>query len=235
MTTLTTERLVLRGWRDDDLDVLAAINADPEVMRYIADGSVRDRRQSAEGLRRMTATWAEHGFGLFAVEVRATGTLVGWAGLSVPDFLPQVLPAVEIGWRLDRAVWGQGYATEAARAALRFGFVDRGLDRIISIRHLDNERSARVMAKLGLTHAFDTTMPGVAQPVAVHEITRDRFADLTGIAHARTADLTGIAHARTADLTGIAHARTADLTGIAHARTADQHDTHDRAVDRHDA
>ena len=80
MTTLDTERLVLRGWRDDDLDALAAVNADPEVMRYILDGSVRDRQQSAAALGRMMRDWEERGFGLFAVEVRETGTLIGWAG-----------------------------------------------------------------------------------------------------------------------------------------------------------
>lgn len=172
MPTLETDRLTLRGWRDDDLDALAAINADPEVMRYILDGSVRDRQQSAESLRKMMQDWVERGFGLFAVEVRQTGALIGWAGLAVPGFLPEVLPAVEIGWRLDRRAWGHGYATEAAAAALRFGFEDVGLDRIISIRHVDNVRSARVMEKLGLAHEFDTVVPGHEQPVAIHAISR---------------------------------------------------------------
>lgn len=170
-----TERLILRGWRNDDLDALTAINADPEVMRFILDGSVRDRRQSAESLRRAVANWQEHGYGLFAVEVRDTGALIGWAGLAVPEFLPEVLPAAEIGWRFGRESWGHGYATEAAAAALRFGFLDRGLDRIVSIRHVDNVRSARVMEKLGLAHDFDTVVPGHGQPVAVHAITRSRY------------------------------------------------------------
>lgn len=173
--TLETERLTLRGWRDDDLDALAAINADPEVMRHIMDGSVRDRRQSAEGLQKMVTNWRERGYGLFAVDVRGTGDFIGWAGLAVPDFLPEVLPAVEIGWRLDRRFWGYGYATEAATAAMRFGFLDRGLDRIISIRHVENVRSARVMEKLGLAREFDTVVPGHDQPVAVHAITRDQY------------------------------------------------------------
>jgi RimJ/RimL family protein N-acetyltransferase len=173
--TLETDRLILRGWRDDDLDALAAINADPEVMRYIRDGSVRDRRQSAEGLQKMIANWEEHGYGLFAVEVRETGVLIGWAGLAVPDFLPEVLPAMEIGWRLDRGSWGHGYATEAATAAMRFGFLDRGLDRIISIRHVENVRSARVMEKLGLSRKFDTVVPENHRPVAVHAITRGQY------------------------------------------------------------
>jgi RimJ/RimL family protein N-acetyltransferase len=172
---LETDRLSLRRWQDDDLDDLAAMNADPEVMRYILDGSVRDRQQSAQSLAKMERQWEDRGFGLFAVELRATGVLIGWAGLAVPEFLPEVLPAVEIGWRLARAWWGQGYATEAAAAALRFGFDDLSLDRVISIRHVDNDRSARVMAKLGLTYQFDTVVPEHHQPVAVHAITRGQY------------------------------------------------------------
>ncbi|MFF5082577.1 GNAT family N-acetyltransferase [Actinoplanes sp. NPDC000266] len=172
MVTLETERLVLREWRDEDLDALAAMNADPEVMRYILDGAVLDREQSAERLRRMREVWARHGFGLFAVEGRDEGVLLGWAGLSVPEFLPEVMPAVEIGWRLARPHWGKGYATEAAAEALRFGFEDRGLERVVSIRHVGNGRSGRVMEKLGLRHEFDTVVPGHGQPVAVHA--RDR-------------------------------------------------------------
>ena len=173
--TLETERLLLRGWRDDDLDALAAMNADPDVMRYIMDGAVRDREQTAEGLRKIREKWDAQGFGHFAVEVRETGALAGWVGLAVPDFLPEVLPAMEIGWRFGREFWGQGYATEAAAALLRFGFESLELDRILSIRHVDNVRSARVMEKLGMSHAFDTVVPEFAQPVAVHAITRAEY------------------------------------------------------------
>jgi RimJ/RimL family protein N-acetyltransferase len=167
-----TERLNLRMWRDDDLDFLAEINADPEVMRYILDGSTRDRQQSADGLRKMKWEWEELGYGRFAIEVLSTGELIGWAGLAIPDFLPSELPAVEIGWRLARSAWGHGYATEAAAAALRFGFDEAGLDRIISIRHLENTRSERVMEKLGLVYDHETVIPGYDQRVAVHAATK---------------------------------------------------------------
>ncbi|MEV6348408.1 GNAT family N-acetyltransferase [Actinoplanes sp. NPDC051851] len=175
MTTLQTERLALRQWRDDDLDALAAMNADPEVMRYIMDGAVRDRPQTEAGLRHMVKIWEEHAFGLFAIDVRETGEFAGWAGLSVPEFLPEVMPTVEIGWRLAREHWGQGYATEAATAALRFGFEERGLERVVSIRHRENDRSRRVMEKLGMAHGFDTVVPANGQPVAVHAISRDQY------------------------------------------------------------
>nr|WP_296071523.1 GNAT family N-acetyltransferase [uncultured Actinoplanes sp.] len=182
-----TDRLVLRRWRAGDLDALAALNADPEVMRYILDGRTRTRQESAEALDRMIRHWDEHGFGLFAVELKETGEFAGWAGLAIPAFLPEVLPAVEIGWRLARRFWGSGYATEAATEAMRFGFEDVGLDRIISIRHVGNVRSARVMEKLGLRHAFDTVVPGVGQPVAVHERSRQKTDAVRGGSRAGSA------------------------------------------------
>jgi RimJ/RimL family protein N-acetyltransferase len=175
MTELTTPRLLLRQWRDDDLDPLAAMNADPEVMRFIGDGSLRDRQQTAAGLAQVRREWSERGYGLFAVEVLQTGQLAGWVGLAVPAFLPEVLPAVEIGWRLGRAYWGAGIATEAARVVLRFGFDDCGLDRIISIRHVDNRASGRVMDKLGLRFDRRTVVPAHGQPVEVRAITHGEY------------------------------------------------------------
>jgi RimJ/RimL family protein N-acetyltransferase len=94
----------------------------------------------------------------------------------VPAFLPEILPAVEIGFCLRREHWGQGYATEAAAELLRFGFTGAGLDRIVSIRHIDNVRSEHVMDKLGLRFEFQTTVPGTGQPVAVHATARQEFA-----------------------------------------------------------
>ena len=175
MIELATPRLILRGWRDGDLDPLAAMNADPEVMRYIGDGSVRDRQQTAAGLAQVERDWKERGYGPFAVEVRETGQLAGWVALAVPAFLPEVLPAVEIGWRLGRAFWGAGIATEAARVVLRFGFEDCGLDRIISSRHVDNRASGRVMEKLGLRFDRRTVVPAYGQPVDVFAMTREEY------------------------------------------------------------
>jgi RimJ/RimL family protein N-acetyltransferase len=97
-----TERLRLRQWSEADPDALAEMGADPDVMRYIGDGSPGTRGRTAAALARMRAAWDERGFGLFAAEETATGELVGWAGPAVPAFLPEVMPAVEIGWRLRR-------------------------------------------------------------------------------------------------------------------------------------
>jgi RimJ/RimL family protein N-acetyltransferase len=175
VTVLTTERLLLRPWRDADLPALTELNADPEVMRHILDGSVRDPDETAAGLARMRRTWSEHGFGIFAAELRGTGQLAGWVGLAVPDFLPEVMPAVEIGWRLARRCWGAGLATEGAREALRFGFTECGLDRIISIRDVANGASGRVMDKLGMSFDRRTVVPGYGQLVDVHALTRDHW------------------------------------------------------------
>ncbi|MFI8291899.1 N-acetyltransferase [Streptomyces sp. ms191] len=170
MTEIRTPRLILRRWTDDDLVPMAEINADPEVMRWIGDGSVRDLEETAEDIERWEEEWDDEGFGLFAVELIASGELIGFAGLSVPDFLPEVLPAVEIGWRLGRPFWGQGYASEAAHAALEFALQDRGLDRVISITHISNTASENVMRKLGMTPERDTEHPVFRVPLRVHAI-----------------------------------------------------------------
>jgi RimJ/RimL family protein N-acetyltransferase len=167
-------------WRDADLGPLAAMDGDPEVMRYIGDGSTRTREQVAGALARERERWRERGFGLFAVEVRETGEFGGWVGLAVPDFLPEVLPAVEIGWRLRQEHWGRGYATEAAREVLAFGFGEVGLEEIISIADDRNQASLRVMAKLGMRPKHRTTVPRTGQSVQVTAITREEHAAVPG-------------------------------------------------------
>jgi RimJ/RimL family protein N-acetyltransferase len=167
---LDTPRLVLRRLGLDDLGALTRLNADPEVMRYILDGSTLDQEQTRGRFEAMDAHWDEHGFGIFGVEVRDGGELAGWAGLATPTFLPEVMPAVEIGWRLERRWWGRGIATEAAAEVLRYAFVDLGLDRVLSIRHVDNVASGRVMEKLGFRFERRTTVPVYEQPVSVWEL-----------------------------------------------------------------
>ncbi|MEU8522643.1 GNAT family N-acetyltransferase [Streptomyces sp. NPDC048577] len=176
MTEIRTPRLLLRRWTDDDLVPMAEINADPEVMRWIGDGSVRDLEQTAEDIERWEEEWDDEGFGLFAVELLGSGELIGFTGLSVPDFLPEVLPAVEIGWRLGRPFWGQGYASEAAHAALEFALQDRGLDRVISIAHISDTASENVMRKLGMTSVRETEHPVFGVPLRVHTIDLTEYA-----------------------------------------------------------
>lgn len=177
MTEIQTPRLILRRWHDDDLAPMAEINADPQVMRWIGDGSVRDLEQTAEDIERWEEEWDEEGFGLFAVELLASGELAGFAGLSIPRFLPEVLPAVEISWRLGQQYWGQGYASEAAHAALEFAVQDRGLDRVISISSVGNDASENVMRKLGMVPERETTHPVYGLPLHVHTIDLTEFHD----------------------------------------------------------
>src|SRR4051794_34694449 len=155
-TSLKTPRLLLRRWQGDDLDGFAAITAQPEVMRYIHDGRTLDRAATAERLAVYQRHWEEHGFGLYAVELKQTGELAGFTGLGVPAFLPEIMPAVEIGWRLGRAHWGRGLATEAARAVVAQARAGLGLRRLVSIHVVRNEASARVMAKLGMSLERET-------------------------------------------------------------------------------
>jgi RimJ/RimL family protein N-acetyltransferase len=98
---------------------LAAINGDPEVMRWIGDGTTRDLKQTRASMAALERQWEATGIGLFAVEVLGTGELAGVTGLAVPDFLPEIMPAVEIAWRFGQPFWGQGIATEAARGPTR--------------------------------------------------------------------------------------------------------------------
>lgn len=147
---LHTERLCLREWRDSDRVPYAALNADPEVMRHFP--SVLTAAQSDEMVERMSAAWTRNGFGLWAVERIDTSQFIGFVGLSSPTWSP--VPLVEVGWRLAREHWGLGFAPEAARAALQFGFTRVALpaDEIVSFTTVANSKSRRVMEKIGMVH-----------------------------------------------------------------------------------
>ncbi|MEV5987099.1 GNAT family N-acetyltransferase [Streptomyces sp. NPDC052051] len=175
MTEIHTPRLLLRTWHDDDLVPMADIHADPRVMRWIDDGSVRDLERTAEDIERWEEEWDEEGFGLFAVELLASGELIGFTGLSVPEFLPEVMPAVAISWRIGSQFWGQGYASEAAHATLEFALQDRGLDRVISINRVGDNASENVLRKLGMTFERETTHPVYDYPLRVHAIDLTEF------------------------------------------------------------
>jgi RimJ/RimL family protein N-acetyltransferase len=131
-----------------------------------------DRERALRAVTRWQNLWDEQGFGMCSVVVRETSEYAGWVMLATPAFLPEILPAVEIGWRLRRDHWGRGYATEAAAELLRFGLTEAGLDRVVSIRDIGNVQSKRVMDKLGLRFEFQTTVPATGQLVAVHAIAR---------------------------------------------------------------
>ncbi|MGW6455525.1 GNAT family N-acetyltransferase [Streptomyces sp. NPDC055078] len=170
MTEIRTPRLILRRWLESDIFPMAEINADPQVMRWIGDGSVRDPDQTAEEIERWEEEWDEEGFGIFAVELLASGELAGCTGLSVPESLPEVLPAVEISWRFGTPFWGQGYAAEAAHATLEFALQDRGLDRVVSINRLGNDASEDLVRKLGMEPVRETRDPVYGHALSVYAI-----------------------------------------------------------------
>jgi RimJ/RimL family protein N-acetyltransferase len=151
--TVETERLRLRAWSDADREPFAELNADPEVMRYMRRRL--DRAGSDALIDRILEGWAATGFGLWAVERNSDARFIGFVGLSVPSFDAPFMPAVEVGWRLRRDAWGFGYATEGGRASLRYGFDDVGLEEIVSLTSVINERSRLVMERLGMTRDAD--------------------------------------------------------------------------------
>ena len=171
---METDRLLLREWAEDDLDELAAVFADPAVWHYPFRRGLT-REESERFLERQMDHWATHGFGTWAAEVRGDGRLAGYIGLAIPEWLPQVLPAVEVGWRLRPELWGRGLATEGGEASLRYGFHELGLDRIIAIVMPDNAGSLRVTAKLGMVVAQETWDAEREVPLLVHEITREAW------------------------------------------------------------
>lgn len=175
MTEIRTPRLILRRWHDDDLVPMADINADPQVMRWVDDGSVLDLDHTAEAIERWEEEWDEEGFGLFAVELLASGELAGFTGLSMPEFLPEVLPSVAISWRLGSQFWGQGYASEAAHATLEFALQDRGIDRVVSINRMGDDASENVSRKLGMVSERQTAHPVYGFPLHVHAIDLTEF------------------------------------------------------------
>ena len=157
-----TERLILRRWRDTDHEPFARLNADAEVMRYFPAPLSHD--QSDALAARADAMFDLHGYGLWALERRDTGGFIGFTGLAP---MLEGVPGsggVEVGWRLAQSAWGQGFATEAATAALRFGFDALGLAEVNSITALINIRSRRVMERLGLHVAGEFDHPRVPAP-----------------------------------------------------------------------
>ena len=147
--SLSTPRLLLRHWRDTDRDAFAAMSKDAEVMELL--GGVMARAESDAFAARNAARFAEHGYGFWAIELPGSAGFIGFAGLApAPDKAP-FAPAIEIGWRLARTFWGQGYATEAASAVLEDGFRRLDLAEILATTTPMNQRSWAVMERLGMS------------------------------------------------------------------------------------
>jgi RimJ/RimL family protein N-acetyltransferase len=142
-----TDRLVMRGFRDEDLDELAVINSDPEVTKWVGDENGLSREESWRRIAYWLGHWELRGCGQWALVDRERDRLVGRAGL----LLPEGWPGLEVGWLVGREFWGQGYAPEAGKASMEWAREELGSDHIISLIEDSNERSARVAEKLGMT------------------------------------------------------------------------------------
>jgi RimJ/RimL family protein N-acetyltransferase len=170
---IRTERLLLRRWRDEDRAPFAVMNLDPAVREHYQ--GLASREVSDAYVDRVMAHWDEHDWGPWAVEIQDAAPFIGYVGLWPAEFLPAG-PAIEVGWRLAREHWGRGYASEAAREALRIGFTELGLDEIVSFTVPQNRRSIAVMERIGLRRdpSRDFDHPRV-DPVAYPHLVRHVF------------------------------------------------------------
>ncbi len=179
---IETRRLLLRRWRKDDFEPFAALNADIEVMEHFP--APMTPAETARLMARCEASFDENGFGMWAVEVAWARMLIGICGLARRTFAAPFTPAVDIGWRFARDHWGHGYATEAATASLEFGFTEVGLGEIVSFTVPQNQRSRRVMERIGMTHdpSGDFDHPEVdddrLRRHVLYRLSADRWAEL---------------------------------------------------------
>jgi RimJ/RimL family protein N-acetyltransferase len=169
MVTLETERLILRMFRETDLDEYAEMCADPDVVQYLGAGQTLDRGEAWRQMALIIGHWHLRGYGLWAVEERDSGRLAGRLGF----FNPEGWPGFEIGWVLRKDCWGRGYATEGGRRALLHAFTDMGKDHAISVIHPDNAPSIKVAKSLGEEFERETELSG--KRILIYGITRDRW------------------------------------------------------------
>ncbi len=169
MITLETERLLLRMFREEDLDDYAVIFGDPEVSRYLGNGEPLSRFAAWWSLAAIVGHWQLRGYGMWAVEERKSGVLLGRIGFLNPEGWP----GFEIGWALKPAYWGLGYATEGAKAALNYGFSELGKEHIISLIYPDNIRSIQVAKRLGEQLEGKTTL--FDKEVLIYGINREAW------------------------------------------------------------
>ena len=179
VSELSTPRLCLRQWRASDLGPFAALNADPLVMEFM--GRCLSAAESDALARRSEAEIARQGWGFWATELRESAAFIGFVGLHVPSFEVPFTPCVEIGWRLERASWGNGFATEAARECLRFAFESLVLEEVVSFTVPVNRRSRAVMERLGMCRDaagdFDHPRVPAGHPLRRHVLYRLRRTD----------------------------------------------------------
>ncbi|MRI34892.1 GNAT family N-acetyltransferase [Endozoicomonas sp. OPT23] len=166
---IQTERLTLRGWRNSDSEALYRLNSDPEFVRYLGDGKPLSRDDSWRILAVLAGHWALKGFGLWAVELTETKEAIGRVGL----WEPHGWPAIELGWGISPEHWGKGYATETARASLKWAFDDLGLESVISIIHPDNHASKSVALRIGESFSHTEKLKNIN--CEIYKVTRQTY------------------------------------------------------------
>jgi RimJ/RimL family protein N-acetyltransferase len=180
LPNLSTPRLKLRNWRETDQAPFADLNADPEVMEHFPSTLTREESDALVG--RIEAHIARHGFGPWAVEIPGITEFAGFIGLAIPSFEAPFAPTVEIAWRLARKYWGNGYATEGAKAAVNFAFTELNLPEIVSFTVPANLRSIAVMKRLGMHYEGEFPHPDLPQghPLSTHVLYRLRTLGAAG-------------------------------------------------------
>lgn len=180
---IDTDRLILRRFTPDDTAKMVTINADAQVMECFP--TIMTSAQTEAHLARVFKHWTTNSFGLFALEIRKTGQFIGFTGLTIPTYETPATPCVEVGWRLSPVAWGQGYASEAARACLQWGFTDLTLNEIVSFTAIQNTRSIGVMERLHMVRRdednFDHPMLAPDSPLLRHvlyRLSRNHWLDL---------------------------------------------------------
>ena len=150
MKSIKTERLLLRQWRQSDLQPYAKLNADPRVREFFP--SLQTREQSDNSAQILSENIAKYGYGFWAVSILDTDEFIGFIGIQDVPFECHFTPAVEIGWRLAHEYWGKGYATEGAKAVLRYAFQELHIPEIVAFTSVHNRSSRNVMQKIGMHH-----------------------------------------------------------------------------------
>lgn len=166
---IQTERLILREWRDSDSDAFYALNSNPDFVKYLGNGEPLSREDSWRVLALLAGHWALKGFGFWVVTLKETKELIGRVGL----WEPAGWPAIELGWGINPTHWGKGYATEAARASLNWGFHELDLSSIISIIHPDNQASKNVAGKIGQSYSHSQEVN--KKECDIYKITKEAY------------------------------------------------------------
>lgn len=183
MDIIKTDRLILRPWSDEDLEPFAKLNADPRVREFFP--STRSFQETGEEVRLIRAGFENNGWGFWAASLIEDDSFIGFIGLNNVGFSANFTPAVEIGWRLAHEHWGKGYATEGAKAALKYGFEKLHLDEIVSFTPVQNKRSQNVMQKIGMHHDqssdFDHPRLPEGHPLRKHVLYRIKTGYFTEI------------------------------------------------------